>query len=212
MKKQFVCFLFCAFTTLAFTQSSIKDYRLNLQFIQIDAQQEANHIQLSWSSSMYNQNDFFTLERSKDGINFTPFKGAVTVGNNKKKHLTYTETDFNPHTLSYYRVKQTDSDGNFVYSVVKKVGIEENDFASIFLNPADKKQMQVLLNLEEQTEVNIAITDMKGKEVYGLILSRVTPKQPINIDVTDFDAGYYLARIYTKNDNHVYEKKISIVK
>lgn len=214
MKKRFVCLLCCAFTTLAFTQSSTsaKDYYLNLQFIQINAQQEQEHVQLSWSSSMYNHNDFFTLERSKDGINFTPFKGAVTIGDKKKKHLIYTETDFTPHPLSYYRIKQTDADGNFVYSSVKKVRLKENDFASVFSNPANENEIQVIIDLEEQTEVDITITDMEEREVYGLILPRTSKKEPVSIDVTNFNAGFYLVNIYAKNSKHTHTEKISIVK
>lgn len=212
MKKQFFCLLFGVLTTLVFAQSSNKDYYLNLQFIQVDIEQEAGHVHLNWTSSMYNQNDFFTLERSKDGINFTPFKGAVTVGNTEKKHLVYTETDFSPHGLSYYRIKQTDADGNFVYSMIKKIETEKNNFATVFPNPANQNEIQVLINLEEQTEVDLTITDIEGREVYGLILPRATQKEPVSIDIADFKPGYYLVHIHTKNGKYTYTGKISIVK
>ena len=69
-----------------------------------------NCVELNWIKSTEINNDYFTVERSIDGINFE----AVTIvdgGGNSTKMLTYSAIDKNPQIgLSYYRLMQTDTD------------------------------------------------------------------------------------------------------
>jgi hypothetical protein len=78
-------------------------------------------------------NDFFTVERSVDGQVWTAMKtikGAV----NSTDLLSYACFDENPvNGTAYYRLKQTDLDGQSTYSATKS--IKSKTVSTIFVYP-----------------------------------------------------------------------------
>ena len=68
-------------------------------------------VQLNWSTASEKDNDYFTIERSADGFNFTELMKVKGAGNSNKM-LSYAKTDIHPLVgNSYYRLKQTDYNG-----------------------------------------------------------------------------------------------------
>ena len=80
---------------------------------------EAGEAYLEWNTASELNNDFFTLERSSNGKNFFAvgdnIKGAGTT--KVRQHYEVVDT-FVPYGKIYYRLKQTDFDGQFSYSPV----------------------------------------------------------------------------------------------
>jgi hypothetical protein len=66
-------------------------------------------------------NHFFTVERSKYGDLFYPLTNIEGLGNSRINQRYY-YTDYEPDSgLSYYRLKQTDFNGEYSYSAVLEV-------------------------------------------------------------------------------------------
>ncbi|MBN8701699.1 MAG: hypothetical protein J0M08_01415 [Bacteroidetes bacterium] len=80
-------------------------------------------VQINWTTNSELNNNYFTLEKSIDAMNFKPIaflegKGNSFVINN------YSYQDFDIiEGVFYYRLKQTDFDGEFFYSTIKWVEI-----------------------------------------------------------------------------------------
>ncbi|MFA7272784.1 MAG: T9SS type A sorting domain-containing protein [Crocinitomicaceae bacterium] len=94
-------------------------------------------VDLSWQTASETNNDYFTIERSKNGSSWETI-GAVTGAGNSFLALSYQSIDPNPLMgISYYRLKQTDFDGKFTYS--KSIAVNNQRAASepmvIFPNP-----------------------------------------------------------------------------
>jgi gliding motility-associated-like protein len=70
-----------------------------------------NALKLTWTDNSNNEQGF-AIEKSTDGTNFT---NLTTVAANT---TTFTETNFNPAALAFYRVSATHSSGNSTYSNV----------------------------------------------------------------------------------------------
>ncbi len=193
--------------TITFAQSKGKEYKA----IEFNVEQKDGIVQVIWSSSAHSANGFFTLERSQDGVNFSPFKGAfITAG--RKKNIKYSEVDFRPYSVSYYRIKQTDEDGDYLYSMVKKVELDEEGFASVFPNPDKKDEIQVAISLDDMIGVDVMIMDLKGKEAYSIVLPGPTNDRPLSIDISEFDEGNYIVKVNTEDGRYAYSEQISITK
>lgn len=99
---------------------------LPIELIQFDAQlNPKNQVDLLWITATEINNDYFTVERSIDANNFEPVKELDGAGNSTQ--LIYYQTkDEHPYKgLSYYRLKQTDFDGNYTYSQIISIMIEQ---------------------------------------------------------------------------------------
>lgn len=81
----------------------------------------SNSVLVEWGTVSEKENDFFTLERSSDGRTFETIATVEGAGNSLKK-LQYSYED-NKSTvgMNYYRLKQTDYNGDFEY--FKIVGV-----------------------------------------------------------------------------------------
>jgi hypothetical protein len=100
-------------------------------------------VDLKWVTATEINNDFFSVERSIDAINFEEILQVKGAGN-ASRMLTYSAVDSKPLTgVSYYRLKQTDFDGTFTYSNVVSItnnavttNIPANVNWTVFPNPA----------------------------------------------------------------------------
>lgn len=80
-----------------------------------------NRPYLSWATAMEENNDYFAIERSKDGENFISIGIAKGAGNTIEKQF-YDFVDATAITgTNYYRLKQVDFSGAFEYSPITSV-------------------------------------------------------------------------------------------
>ncbi len=120
---------------------------------------------ISWTTSFEQNNDHFTIERSADGTNFTSI-GQVKAGN-QSAGQAYSFEDAAPITgNNFYRLSQTDIDGNTTLFDVTKIstGNMQDTTVKFFPNPAKDK-----ITVETQTDLNgkisITILNASGKVV-----------------------------------------------
>jgi len=67
---------------------------------------------LEWSTASERDNDFFTLERSSDGINWKVVDQQDGAGTTSQLHLySYDDAAFESGRVNYYRLSQTDLNG-----------------------------------------------------------------------------------------------------
>ena len=72
--------------------------------------------ELKWSTATEHNNDFFTIEKTIDGIDFEII-GYVPGAGNSNQILNYSVIDSDvKNVTNYYRLKQTDYNGQFDYS------------------------------------------------------------------------------------------------
>ena len=82
---------------------------------------------LEWVTVSETNNDFFTVERSQDGMIFDEICTIQGSGNSNEP-LQYDCTDEYPYNgFNYYRLKQTDFDGQYSYSEIILVNIISNE-------------------------------------------------------------------------------------
>jgi hypothetical protein len=71
---------------------------------------------LHWSTASEDNNDYFTIEKTKDGIDWRPIVTIEGAGNSTNQlHYSFVDEDVES-IINYYRLKQTDYDGKFKYS------------------------------------------------------------------------------------------------
>ena len=95
---------------------------LPIELIYFDATcDKEGYVDLNWSTASELNNDYYTIERSRDAVSFEQVKEVDAAGNSGNI-LAYNEKDESPILgTSYYRLKQTDLDGSFSYSKIVRV-------------------------------------------------------------------------------------------
>lgn len=113
---------------------------LPINLLHFTAKPEQNQVHLNWQTASEQNNDFFTLEKSKDAHNWTPFFDTTGAGNSNVL-LSYSHIDKNPYEgYTYYRLKQTDYNGDYSYSNILDVYSHKTTSSiSLYPNPANDK-------------------------------------------------------------------------
>ncbi len=126
-------------------------------------------VNLNWATASEEDNDYFTIEKSKDGVSFTEVTRIKGAGNSSGL-LTYQSVDIAPYEgTSYYRLKQTDLDGKYSYSRIVPVnaGGSSSRTATIFPNPVAKDGfVQVAVNSEQTGDTYVTVYDQIGKQCF----------------------------------------------
>lgn len=110
----------CTYTLLGV---NVVPLPIEMVSFQIKKLENANLLKFVVASQ--NNNDYFTIERTTDGVNWTDI-GTIDGAEDTKQQIAYSFVDdkYEP-ALNYYRIKQSDFDGNFSYSEVRVVNNKE---------------------------------------------------------------------------------------
>jgi len=111
---------------------------LPIELLYFDAQPNGKAVNLLWATATEQNNDYFSIERSRDGVKFEEILRTPGAGNSTERK-EYKEVDTRPLSgLSYYRLRQTDFNGETTVSQVVAVRMEgEDKDIRVFPNPAD---------------------------------------------------------------------------
>lgn len=143
---------------------------LPIELLSFTAHVNGSKVDIHWVTASEINNDYFTIERSRDLQKWELLINVEGAGNSSQI-LNYFDSDYSPYSgLSYYRLKQTDFDGNYTYSNIVPVKYEDNAQGnlSLFPNPIEGGN---LLNVSfediEEEEVLVVLRDITGKEFYS---------------------------------------------
>ncbi|MFI5192747.1 MAG: T9SS type A sorting domain-containing protein [Chitinophagales bacterium] len=152
------------------------------------------HIVLAWSTASEMNNDYFTIERSEDGSNWKGIGTVKSAGNSsviQNYSLTVDETN---NQISYFRLKQTDLDGQFKYFNTLQVNncYKDDMGLNIYPNPSNGRSLFGRLNLKANEAYTIEIFDNLGKMISRL--ASIQPEFTVNFPQT-LPSGVYFAKI-----------------
>lgn len=152
-------------------------------------------VRLNWVTASEQNNAYFQVERSIDGISFTTL-GTVRGNGNTSTLSNYSFYDLNPaQGVNFYRLKQVDFDGQSTFSRVASVdfgGPIENDF-TVFPNPVED-HFTIRLGNWDPSQINLRMVSMDGVTVYQKTFSGIDLKNEL-ITVQrkqSMGEGYYI--------------------
>ena len=146
---------------------------LPVELLNFNASCNKELIDIQWVTTSESNNDFFTIEKSKNGIEFI-FVGNVNGAGNSNQMLHYSYFDNDPYSgVSYYRLKQTDFDGKFKYSKLVMVEHYESDNPSltIFPNPNSGENISIQMFIYADEEILLQIFDINSFNKYSEIFA-----------------------------------------
>lgn len=166
---------------------------------------------LKWATVSETNNEYFTLERSIDGINWKEITKIKATGNSLNyKHYQYEDYSFINNEINYYRLKQTDFSGDFEYSNIISIESSENIetyLSDIHPNPTNEN---IYFNVftSQSGIANIELIDFMGNSI-------IKEEQPINsgkndlkTDMSNLKNGIYILKITTLNDGKCINQKV----
>ncbi len=176
---------------------------LPVNLISFTALPQKQDVILKWVTENEINNDHFDIEKSSDNIRYGSI-GLVAAANNPPAvQHTYSFIDNNAYGGTvYYRLKQVDKDGAFIYSHIATVNINfTNVLWQVYPNPAGSKTSVHIKAAISAAQLQLS--DAKGQVVYAKDLSELTPGRVIEIPLQNLAKGVYLLKIQAGKESRV---------
>ncbi len=160
-----------------------------------DATAERGKVYLNWTTASEQNNDYFTIEHSADGKNWNDVTEVPAVGNSTltQHYQTLHETPI--YGINYYRLKQTDFNGEFEYFQPISIDLSKTngpDDLILYPNPASES---VTLTGSSLTPDNIELIDAYGRNINVELLA-IHPHS-LRLAISALTPGLYFVK--TKN-------------
>lgn len=167
---------------------------MSIQLLAFNAEPSNNGVQLHWTTASELNNDYFTLQRSTDGVVFSDVLRTEGVGNSTVP-ITYVAMDPTPiEGLSYYRLQQTNMHGGVttLHVVPAQFRKQLAQPLTIYPNPTSGSALWMCArDLKEEVVVPLSITDLQGTMVYQKVMT-ITPGTPVDLTaLVDLLPGTY---------------------
>ena len=181
-----------------------------MELLEFQAILRENWVELLWSTASEKNNDFFTLERSQNGLTFEELLEMDGVGDSEEI-VNYQASDEIPLPgLSFYRLKQTDFDGAFTYSHLVSVNNLNNfgpDEINIYPHPSIGSNFTINITGNINQNIQLNIYDMNGIKRFSRSYSEIDPKI-LEGNQLNLGSGIYIVR--AQGINFVTSRKLLI--
>ena len=181
---------------------------LPIELLSNEVECSEKNIVFKWTTATETNNDFFTIQRSIDGINFIEI-GTIDGAGTSSSTLNYSYTDYNSFNgISYYRLKQTDYNGdNKTFGIITAQNCNSSD-ASVNAYNDQTGNIAILINTESTETYTATLFDAQGKKISGKLLETSKGVNNFHMDITNINTGIYFLTI--DNGSSVTFRKIFV--
>lgn len=186
---------------------------LPITWLYFKGQQQANDVLLTWATVSEKNSKEFIIERSLDGRQFAAIGNVAATGNSNLTN-NYNYTDFNAILLQakvlYYRLKQVDKDGKFMYSITVAIPIQQREDVPItvkaYPNPFTQTITLEILNVTSSGKKDrVELYSLEGKLLYKKRIVNLSNATVLLNDLPQLTQGVYLLKT-------VIDKKLFTIK
>ncbi len=153
--------------------------------------------QLNWATSSEINNDYFTIQRSDDAILFQDILRIQAAGNSNviNNYSAFDKPPFNSET--YYRLMQTDYDGNTTFSKIIAINFKSSLLFTVFPNPFKNSVTFVMdIDSEKLSCYELQLFNTMGDQVMNTMIT-----EPLtSIETNNLCPGIYLYKIIAHNE------------
>ncbi len=179
--------------------------KLPVRYTNFNASIYDKGVQLHWVTEFERNNDYFEVQRSFDGTNFSSIGMVLDAETAVDKYKNYRFKDnasiLNQKEVIYYRLKQVDKDGSFMYSTVVAFRLKAKDGVKIQTSPSPFTQKVIVgFTASANVQAIVKFINTNGQVVFS-VQNQVTKgynNLTIN-NLSNLSSGIYIAQLIVNN-------------
>lgn len=174
---------------------------LPVKYVSFDALASDNKVNLNWSTDNEVNNNYFEVERSFDGRNFSSIAvvlDALTVsGNNKYYGMRDNALALGGKSIAYYRLKQVDVKGDFTYTstIAVRLSATGNNSMQVAPNPFNEN-LSLSFSATVSAPAIIRLQTVTGQSIVKRNINITNGSNTIQLgSLGDLPRGIYAAQV-----------------
>lgn len=176
-----------------------------VSWLRFEASLETDYVALEWSTANEEGNEIFVVEQSKDLKEWAPIGTVAGRGYSSVEQHYFFKAPRPENKETYYRIQQVDYDGQYSYSTVRAIRMNEALVQwQVVPNPFENST-ELRFSGEQNANMpqDLRIVDLQGRLVKSYVVPTGTPSFELNL--SDLPNGLYFLQMQT-GSGWVYEK------
>lgn len=165
---------------------------LPVKFSKFNATLKNNSVLLNWETALEKNNNFFTVQKSVDGLNWLDIAKVKSVGNTNIINAYQSIDDNLNATTMHYKIMQTDFDGNKSFTAVKTITIGNATEEGILIAYPTIAQNTITLNVSSNNFNNLKVINTIGQDFTNKIQLIAGANKQMILDVNQLVNGAYI--------------------
>lgn len=164
---------------------------LSLTGLRLTATKQGKEVMLNWETTTETNTSHFVVQRSSVVAPVFDSIGIVAAKGNSITLSKYSMPDkFPVKGTNYYRLKQVDKDGKFVYSITVAISFDGSFIVSCYPNPATSS-IKLDVGVADATGYKYQVLDMSGR----LVLSGTISGSITMVNLERLEAAVYTIKV-----------------
>lgn len=180
--------------------ASIGSVTLPVELTSFDAQKNENKVDLSWTTASEINSDYFSINRSENGIDFISI-GTKPAAGFSNSILNYSFEDTSPlRGLNYYQLVEYDFDGQSQSSSVVSVNFLGNEsmITQVYPNPSSDG-VYLYFNSSFGGVYVLTLTDIMGQSLYSAQIPAMIGENKFTLSLLPYPDAQYFVRVVSPN-------------
>jgi len=171
--------------------------------LQLSGKSDIGNAYVQWQVNNNNLVNYYELQRSDDGINFTTIETInPTNASQSSAVYQYKDTEKELGKYKYYRIRQVMKNGLRYYSNIVQVNFNSkiNLTGSLSPNPFID-HFNFIIELNSSKSIGVRLTDQSGRIVYNKSFNGKAGENKITVnDISKLKKGFYFVEISAENE------------
>jgi hypothetical protein len=164
---------------------------LPIELVNFEVMQDDVFVQANWETASEYNNDYFTLQGSSNGENWSDLLFIEGAGTTSETQFYQAGFDNRERKYPYYRLKQTDYNGSSSFSQVLTVKMTYSASLTAFPNPVSGSLVTVMWE-DSKASFDVIVSDLSGRDV---TINRNVTNGQVVFNTDEWLSGYYLIKI-----------------
>jgi hypothetical protein len=177
------------------TSVIVTNSALPVELVYFRADKKGSGNVLQWATASEQNNDYFAIERSTDGVTFYTIGSVPGVGNSSTMHqYSFVDTK-SPAGTVYYRLRQVDKDAKFKFSVVAT--ISGNGKAAGEKMYPNTVVDNLTISLANTVAGNgfVSVFDIAGRKIKEKSFSKTADSFTTTLNMNELHSGVYIVQV-----------------
>ncbi|MEM6394872.1 MAG: T9SS type A sorting domain-containing protein [Bacteroidota bacterium] len=161
--------------------------------LSFSARANDKQVDINWATSFEENNEFFAIERSRDGIDWNTISTLNSSGDSQSDRH-YSTSDKSPlDGISFYRLKQNDFDGQYSYSPIARVLFNRSGDEDVLVYPNPSSDFMYVSGLPDEPD-KFQLVNAIGQDVTDAVVFHYEREGSLRLDMSRLDIGIYYLR------------------
>ena len=172
--------------------------------------EDNNTVSVNWTTASEHNSDYYTVEKSRDGLNWKILATKTAAGNSTQL-INYSVSDASDVSGTvYYRLSQVDLDGTIkMYDIISTNCAMDQELSFLAYPNPSNGQFTVKIENEEGGKFTLNITDIQGKAIEEQTIDLETGTTVVKMNPLGLQPGVYLLQ-FKQDGQSIQQQKIVI--